>query len=125
MQGTISPELKREQGRHVQVGELFVQLNCLDRMQSELKIQQATMLSHLYKYQTQVAPLPRTDAFINQSSLLPAQQAEVLDAMSLLGTERLRPVYEQLCERVCYHELHLLRLHYLIHQTAGSVTGGQ
>lgn len=127
VQGTISPELKREQplGRHVQVGELFVQLNCLDRMQSELKIQQATMLSHLYKYQTQVAPLPRTDAFINQSSLLPAQQEEVLDAMSLLGTERLRPVYEQLCERVCYHELHLLRLHYLIHQTAGSVTGGQ
>ena len=82
------------------------------------------MLSHLYKYQTQVASLPRTDAFINKSGLLPAQQAEVLDAMSLLGTERLRPVYEQLREQVSYHELHLLRLHYLVHRAGESVTDG-
>ena len=131
VQGTIetrptSPGLSQEQpaGRHIQVGELFVQLNCLDRMLGELKIKEATMLSHLYKYQTQVASLPRTDAFINKSSLLPAQQAEVLDAMSLLGTERLRPVYEQLREQVCYHELHLLRLHYLVHHAGESVTDG-
>ena len=131
VQGTIetsptSPGLSQEQpaGRHIQVGELFVQLNCLDRMQGELKIKEATMLSHLYKYQTQVASLPRTDAFINKSSLLPAQQAEVLDAMSLLGTERLRPVYEQLREQVCYHELHLLRLHYLVHHAGETVTDG-
>ena len=44
--------------------------------------------------------------------------------MSLLGTERLRPVYEQLREQVSYHELHLLRLHYLVHHAGELVTDG-
>lgn len=104
----------RPSGRHVEVGELFARLTCLDRMQIELNIKQSTLLSHLYKYQKEVAHLPKTDAFIRKSSISPKQQSRVMDAISMHGTDRLRPIFEQLQEQVAYDELHLLRLHHLV-----------
>jgi hypothetical protein len=41
-------------------------------------------------------------------------QARALSAFDTLGTERLRPVYESLEGQVCYDDLHLLRLLYLM-----------
>ncbi|USE34301.1 DNA helicase RecQ [Endozoicomonas sp. SCSIO W0465] len=111
-----SVEKKVASGRHIEIGELFTRLGCLDQMQSDLNIKLSTTLSHLYKYQSDVAQLPTTDAFICKSSLAPDQQDRVMAAMAIHGTERLRPVFEELRGEISYDELHLLRLHYLTHR---------
>ncbi|MBO9481542.1 DNA helicase RecQ [Salinisphaera sp. G21_0] len=102
-------------GRHVEVGESFSKYNCLNRLQDEFNLKLPTLLSHLYKYQTEVAHLPVSDAFLQQSRLLPAQQVRVLEAIDTHGTDRLRPLFDAMQEQVSYDELHLLRLHYLVH----------
>ncbi len=107
----------RGPGRHVEVGELFIKLNCLEHMQATLKIKRHTLLNHLLKYHTEVARLPQTDAFIRQSNLIAQQQTRVLAAMQQHGANRLRPIFDELQQQVSYDELHLLRLHYLANES--------
>jgi len=47
------------------------------------------------------------------SSLTEDQRQSVLSSFARLGTERLRPVFEDLNGTIPYEELHLLRLHHL------------
>ncbi|WP_257266263.1 DNA helicase RecQ [Endozoicomonas sp. ONNA2] len=101
-------------GRHVTVGESFSKHNCLSRLQDEFNLKLPTLLGHLYKYQTEVAHLPVSDAFLRLSRLSPERQTLVLEAINNHGTDRLRPLFDALQEQVPYDELHLLRLHYLV-----------
>ncbi|MFK0572390.1 DNA helicase RecQ [Endozoicomonas sp.] len=105
-------------GRHVAVGEKFAEVNCLDEMLNHFEIKLSTLLGHLHKYHTEVADLPFSDAFIRKSGLSPDQQERVMQVFQEHGTERLRSVFEALQEQVYYDELHLMRLHYLVRNSA-------
>ncbi len=103
------------QRRHVEVAKLFSEHNCLNQLQSELNLKLTTLLSHLYKYQTEVSHLPASDAFIRQSRIPPELQNQVLSAIEIHGIDRLRPLFDEMQEQVPYDELNLLRLHYMVH----------
>ena len=102
-------------GRHVEVARFFLQVSCLDKLQDEFNLKLNTLLNHLYRYHIEVANLPYSDAFARKSNLLPGQQATVINAFQKHGTGMLRPVFEELNKQVNYDELHLMRLHYLVH----------
>ncbi|MDD7804461.1 MAG: DNA helicase RecQ [Endozoicomonas sp. (ex Botrylloides leachii)] len=126
---TIIPEINSNKisrskspttARHIEIGLLFTQLKNLDQLQTTLNIKRKTLLDHLYKYQTEVAELPKTEVFLKKSRLSKQQQAKVIQAMESNGTERLRPIFETLQQQVSYDELHLLRLHYLTQNSSMS-----
>ena len=121
--GTYSTPAKqtiRSPGRHIEVGELFIQLNSVERLQTQLNIKLSTLLKYLYQYQMETGKLPATDAFVRHSRLTQEQQHNALSAMKTHGSERLRPIFEELGQQITYDELHLLRLHYLTHHQTAS-----
>ena len=113
--GTSGSREGKPAGRHVDIGKMFSRIQCLATLQNEFNIKLSTLLSHLYKYQTEVASLPVTNTLLEHSALSPDLQARVMESIHRLGVDRLRPLFEDLQEQVSYNELHLLRLHYLIH----------
>jgi ATP-dependent DNA helicase RecQ len=61
------------------------------------------------------------------SILTSKQKSAVLETYDRLGSEQLKPVFDALNEKVCYDELHLLRLYYLSgarEQETGDRTNG-
>ena len=104
----------RRDARHVVIGEKFSEGMTLEGIQQEYKLKIGTLLSHLYKYQMEVRNLPKTDKFVQQSTLSMDQIDRVIQAFQEHSTERLRPVYDALNESVSYDELRLIRLHYLV-----------
>jgi len=98
--------------RHLIIGERFNQGQTIDQLAVEFKIQRDTALNHLYQYLRENRPLQQKYLLVN-SSLMEEQQKLVLSSFARLGTERLRPVFEDLSGTVPYTELKLLRLYYL------------
>ena len=83
----------------------------LGRMEGAKK-DHGAVLSHLYQCLWENHPLRQND-FLMNSSLTEDQRQSVLSSFARLGTERLRPVFEDLNGTIPYEELKLLRLHHL------------
>ncbi len=69
-------------------------------------------------------PFGACDEFLALSALSPDQQAAVLETYERLGTEQLKPVFDAMDEKVCYDELHLLRLYYLVRDRGRQIDCG-
>ncbi len=115
---TTGERANRAKPRHVVVGEKFCQGQSLEAIQSEFNLKFNTLLSHLHKYQMEEGRLPKSDAFLLKSKLSPELLKRVVQAFRENGAERLRPVFKVFQEAVSYDELHLIRLHYLVHHGA-------
>ncbi|MBW6486422.1 MAG: RecQ family ATP-dependent DNA helicase [Syntrophobacterales bacterium] len=98
--------------RHLVTGELFNQSKNIKQLGEILNIQQETVLKHLYQCLREKHTFREND-FLIDSKLTGEQQQAVLQAFARLGTERLRPVFEDLKGTISYNELHLLRLYHL------------
>lgn len=103
--------------RFEEVGELFASGHTIAQLQGLYGVQKSTILSHLYDYLRAghaIDPAPVLAA----SSLAPAQQAQVMEQMALLGPQRLAPIYDACGQTIPYEELHLLRVVFLAAQLA-------
>lgn len=98
--------------RHLITGELFNQGKTIKQVGEILNIQRETVLKHLYLRVQEKYPFRENDFLVN-SSLTEVQQQAVMHAFARLGTERLRPVFDDLSGAISYEELKLLRLYLL------------
>ncbi len=100
--------------RYMIVGQAFNSGKTVTELASDYDVKQSTILTHLHNYLSEGYPLRSGDELLTLSALTSDQQDEVLAIYDRLGTEQLKPVFDALNEKVCYDELHLLRLYHLI-----------
>ncbi|MBU4121367.1 MAG: HRDC domain-containing protein, partial [Proteobacteria bacterium] len=98
--------------RYLVIGERFNQGRTIEQLAGDFNIRRDTVLSHLYQCLWENHPLRQND-FLMNSSLTEDQRQSVLSSFARLGTELLRPVFEDLNGTIPYEELKLLRLHHL------------
>ena len=98
--------------RHLVIGERFNQGCTIEQLAGDFNIRRDTVLSHLYQCLCENHPLRQND-FLMNSSLTEDQRQSALSSFARLGTERLRPVFDDLNGTIPYEELKLLRLHHL------------
>ncbi len=104
------PELSE---RSIQVGETYNAGHTIQQLAAELQVQPDTILQHLWNYAKAGKTLRPSGEFLALSHLSADQQAAGLVSFKKLGTERLKPVYEELGGMISYDELKILRLLYL------------
>ena len=107
----VPPENNGKQ-RYLVIGESFNQGRTIEQLAGDFNIQRDTVLNHLYQCLRENHPL-RQNNFLMHSSLTEDQQQAALSSFARLGTERLRPVFDDLNGAIPYEELKLLRLHHL------------
>jgi ATP-dependent DNA helicase RecQ len=78
-----------------------------------MKVKANTVFSHLYKYAETGNTFERPQLLIEQADLSEAQVETGIAAFEANGTDRLKPVFEDLDEKFEYEQLHLLRVFYL------------
>ena len=99
--------------RHILVGETFNAGASLQELMEQFSVQQGTILNHLSKYLLDGHSL-RSDEFLSLPDLPDEMRHRVMNAFNSLGTEFLKPVYEELGGAVNYDDLKVLRIHYLV-----------
>lgn len=95
--------------RHMVIGERFNEGRTIEQLAADFGIQPNTIIDYLCRYQQNHFPLNRK-YLLACSGLTDDQRNAALSSFGRLGTERLRPVYEDLQEKISYDELKLLRL---------------
>ncbi len=77
------------------------------------KVKINTVFGHLLKYVQQGHVLTNLPHLLMQINVDDATIDKALQACDNIGVERLKPLYEQLQERVSYEQWHLIRVYYL------------
>ena len=98
--------------KHIQVGEAFNSGASIPELMDRFGVQQATILNHLSKYILEGHVL-RSDEFLALPDLPEGLRQGAMGAFESLGTEYLKPVFEELNGAVSYDDLKILRLYYL------------
>ena len=98
--------------RYLVIGESFNQGRTIEQLAEDFNIRRDTVLNHLYQCLRENHPLRQND-FLMNSGLPEDQRQTALSSFARLGTERLRPVFEDLNGTIPYEELKLLRLRHL------------
>jgi ATP-dependent DNA helicase RecQ len=78
----------------------------------QYKVKPNTINSHLYKYVQQGNSFNNPNRLLDEASLSQNEIDDVLAAFSRHGSERLKPIYDDLKEQVSYDQLHLLRAYF-------------
>ena len=98
--------------RYLVIGERFNEGCTIEQLAGDFNIQRNTVIDHLYRYLRKDHPL-RQNNLLMSSSLTADQRQAVLSSFARLGTERLRPVFDDLNGTIPYEELKLCLLHQL------------
>ena len=99
--------------KYLLIGEAFNSGKSLENLIEENNVKPLTILNHLHKFLADGHTLCREEEFLKRSALSSDQLADVTKAFDRLGTEQLKPVFDALNEKICYDELHLIRIYYL------------
>lgn len=102
------------QPKHILVGEAYNAGASIQELMEQFSVQQGTILNHLSKYILEGYSL-RSSEFLDLPDLPEGLLQKVMGAFQALGTEYLKPIYEELDGAVNYDDLKLLRLYYLAH----------
>ena len=113
---------KTAKRRHIMVGEAYNTGKTITELAADYDVKRNTIINHLYDYICQGHPLRTDNELLTLSALTLDQQAVVLETFERLGTDRLKPVFDILNEKVCYDELYLLRLVFYV-KVQGSPLG--
>ena len=105
---------KAAKRRYIVIGEAYNSGKTVTELAADFDVKRSTITNHLYNYISEGFPIRPGDEFLTLSGLTSDQQTEVLETYDRLGAEQLKPVFDALNEKVCYDELHLLRLYYLV-----------
>ncbi|MEN6622977.1 MAG: DNA helicase RecQ [Smithella sp.] len=109
----ISVPLKEKSNlRHVEIGERFNEGCTIEQLTQELNIRPSTVIDNLYRYCRENHPIRKEHLLLN-SRLTEEQQQSVFSAFSSLGTNQLRPVFDELNGTIPYEELKLCLMYYL------------
>jgi ATP-dependent DNA helicase RecQ len=108
----ILPAATQER-KHMRIGKAFNDGQSIADMMKENKVKLSTILSHLYQFVAEGNNLSPSDEFLSLSTLASEERSLVFETFNGLGTERLKPVFDALNEKVCYAELQLLRLYHI------------
>ncbi len=99
--------------REIQVGEAFNAGRSVQALAEDFHVKTETILSHLFRFFQSGRSLRQSDEFIKLIELPPEQMAAALDAFDKLGTEYLKPVFDELGGAINYDQLRILRLHFI------------
>jgi ATP-dependent DNA helicase RecQ len=100
------------QPKHILVGEACNAGVSIRELMEQFGVQQGTIMDHLSKYILEGYSL-RSSAFLALPDLSEDSVQKAMEAFQALGTEYMKPVYEELDGAVNYDDLKLLRLYYL------------
>lgn len=101
------------QPKYIQVGEAYNAGASIQELMEQFGVHQGTILNHLSRYIIEGHSI-RSGRFLDSPDLSDDLLQRVMDAFKALGTEYLRPIYEELNGAVDYDDLKTLRLHYLV-----------
>ncbi len=107
---------------HNQIGEAYNNGATIQELMDHFGVQQGTIFNHLSKYIQQGNSL-RSDEFLALPDLPEELSQRVMRAFELLGTEYLKPVFEEFGGAVDYDDLKTLRLYYLVKQNDNLTSG--
>ncbi|MBI5593341.1 MAG: DNA helicase RecQ [Deltaproteobacteria bacterium] len=105
---------KAAKRKYIIIGETYNSGKTIKELAADFNVKISTITTHLFNYISDGYPIRPGDEFLTLSALTPDQQTAVLETYDRLGTEQLKPVFDALNEKICYDELHLLRLYYLV-----------
>ncbi|MEP7269948.1 MAG: DNA helicase RecQ [Acidobacteriota bacterium] len=103
--------------RSLFVGQAYNAGASAQLVMSQFQIKARTLIDHLLKFIADGNTLRRDDDLRSLVTAGLEDQEKVLKAFEELGTERLRPVFDKLEERVSYDDLNILRV---VHRAGGS-----
>ncbi len=98
--------------RHIEIGELYNSGISIIEIAEKDEIQQRTVIDNLFRYIQEVGPI-RKDLL---TSLVPSDEkylSLILDAFDRVGSEKLKPVFDELNGKVEYDTINICRLYYL------------
>jgi len=98
--------------RHIEVGELFNSGVSIREIAEKDEIQQRTVIDNLFRY-IQDGGVVRKDLL---APLIPSDEkylSAIIDAFEKAGSEKLKPVFEELNGKVEYDTINICRLYYL------------
>jgi ATP-dependent DNA helicase RecQ len=111
--GQMNMDLKP---RQLEVAEAYNDGTSVEGLAEIYQVKLGTILDHLWQFERNGGSLRPSDDFLRLAAVDPAQQAQALAAFQELGTDYLKPVFENLDGALNYDQLRLLRLHYLSSQ---------
>lgn len=97
--------------RFEEVGERFNQNQSIRKLAREYDVKERTILKHLYRFLQEGHQLRKGIEL--ESSLSGQERKQVIKAFRKLGHRMLRPVYDELDEKIDYKELKIMRIAYL------------
>lgn len=98
--------------RHIIIGERFNDGRAIEQLATDFNIKRSTVIDYLFRYQQSNRSL-RQNVLLSNSKLTEDQRQSVLAAFARLGTQRLRPIFDDLNGTVPYDELKLCLMHFL------------
>jgi ATP-dependent DNA helicase RecQ len=99
--------------RHVIVGEAYNAGQSITELIQQYGVQRGTILDHLATFAQEGNSLRQGDDFLSLLDLPREQVEAALQAFEQLGSQYLKPVFEQMEGTVTYDDLKILRLHFL------------
>lgn len=99
--------------RHVIVGEAYNAGQSISDLMQQYGVKRSTIIDHLAAFTQDGSPLRHGDDFLSLLDLPADLQNEALQAFEQLGSQYLKPVFEQLGGAITYDDLKILRLHFL------------
>jgi ATP-dependent DNA helicase RecQ len=103
------------QPKHILIGEAYNAGASIHELVRQWGIHYGTILNHLSKYILEGHAL-RSDEFLDLPDLPAGLHQNVIDAFESLGTNYLKPIYEELGGTVNYDDLKIMRLYYLVNR---------
>ena len=100
-------------GRTTMIGEAFNAGESVQSLMEHYQVRMGTILNHLSKFTAAGNALRNSGALSSLTSVPSDEQQVVMQAFDELGTEFLRPVFDQLGGKINYDELKILRLLYI------------
>ncbi len=106
-----APREKSDKGRrYMIVGEMYNAGDSIESLSKRYQVQPSTILNHLARFVSAGNPLKSGSDLQTQTSLSPKEQEKAFAAFEKLGTDFLKPVFDELKGTISYDELKIMRL---------------
>jgi ATP-dependent DNA helicase RecQ len=99
--------------RYQEIGEMYKQCKTFDEIVSKLNIKQNTVIDHLLKY-VQEGNIINTEPLTELLNLKNDKKIKVFKAFEKVGSNYLKPVFDELNGTVDYEDLRILQICYIM-----------